>query len=286
MIFNKKKFITLILIILGFFWFINFFFLLLRNREHSNMFLIIFFYLMFFFQVIYILRYSENKIFKYLKNLFEKIKKTFYLDPLNNLFEHVFKPLPYIGDILLFFCNGVVYFYKFLGFYSISLSCVLFFIIPNLLLSFIIFFNVFLHTKIYIILILTILYSRFCQLLFFILLDFCALNKKTLKKYLIIREVDSKILFDFTSNTENQTQEKLTLYAKRYMLFQETQRYLLSTTLYYEKYYKGFVSSLLFTIIFLCSIKFIFKDYIIYDHIYFIIFFIIFSKELNNNNII
>lgn len=67
------------------------------------------------------------------------------------------------------------------------------------------------------------------------------------------------------------------------MLFRETHRYLLSTTLYYEKYYKGYLGSFFFTILFSCSIKIIFNDYIIYDFIYLIVFFIIFIKELKNN---
>lgn len=228
---NLNKIITILIAI---FWILNTFYLLFLGREYyPTLLLQIILIITFLIQVCYLLRKNKSKFIKKCVLIYNDFFYYIYLKPLNIFFESFIKPMPYIGNVLMFFCLLVVKIYAFIGKHAISICCMLFFVFPQIMLLFLLTIKVLFQVHLNYSIICTIVVLRFTKSFFNLILDFSLKNKLVLQKYLIIEKKNNNLYYDFHKDTvKNKTQEKLNLYVYRFRLFEEVYNLTQSTVDY------------------------------------------------------
>jgi hypothetical protein len=262
------------------------FFFLLRPFLSKEILCIIFINT-FVMQIIYLLRYTKISFIKSLLFINNKFVQVIYKKPLLFFYENILKNIPGIGDLLLLFCNIFFKLYTKIGTYAIIINCIVFFIVPNILLSFLILINVFFSLQIIpIYFIILFLFIRIMTTIYFILCDFCLQNKAEQEIYLIVKKTkDNKYIYDLNRETvKNPTQEKLNLYSSRHFLFTKTYSFLQSTLDYKNNIIKPWLEPLLLSVFLTSNLKVICKLFEINtgNFIFIAFFLFIFIKEKYN----
>lgn len=240
-------------------------------------------------QILTLLRNMKLKLFKDLKEIFFKIFDIIYWKPLNSIYDLV-KATPGIGDLLYFTSKLFLKISAALGKNSTIIFSCFFYLIPNIIISYfcvnIIFFTKEIPNYIFLLLPLSFIILRLINLIMYILHDFAEQNKKALEPYLIITIIDKKTAkYELNLNTVKKiSQEKLKLYAERYVTFSHTLIFIDLFLNYRDKVIKPLIRP------FLMAIGFVFTLYLTCKLFFFpytkfmliICFFIVLILELFN----
>lgn len=234
-------------------------------------------------QISYLGRFIK---FLNIENIYQRINNIIdiiYWKPLNTIYDFV-KNIKGSGDFLYRISKLFVSFCIFLDNKAIPILCFSCYLIPKLLLLFMLTFTIFFYkiNTIYFFVIMSFIFIfvRFISLFSFILNDFAVQNKKALKSFLIITtKRKNRIQYELNMlNVKNPSKEKLTLYAERYSVFNSTEIFISSF-----KYYKTYkidskILPYTFSLFFICLLKLLTVFFHIYVANYY--FFIIFVSSV------
>lgn len=210
-------------------------------------------------QTSYLFRYVKFLKLDRLNQKLNQIINITYWKPLNTVYDSL-KNIKGSGDFLFLISKTFVHFCIFLGNKAIPLLCYTCYLIPKILILFMLTFTIF-FTKIntiyfYIFMSLIFIFVRFINLFIYILNDFSLQNRKIIEPYLIIDKKKTTIKYELNLlKVKNPTKEKLNLYVERYSTFSSTEIFTSSFNYYKTYIIDAKIMPYTFSIFFICLLK-------------------------------
>lgn len=194
-----------------------------------------------------------------------KFIENFYWKPLNSIFDLI-KKIPGNGDFFYSTSKIFIRLGNIGGKNSMLISCVVLYLIPNILIIYIFFTIIFMTKKVplyfLILLPLSFIVLRLTKLLIYILNDFAEQNKKAIEPYIIITKLSpTRTKYELNlDRVKKPSKEKIELYAERYKTFCDTLMFTQSFLNYKNKRMNPIITPFLiatgfmFTLYLLCKL--------------------------------